>query len=712
MSLLGRLEDLSLTDIIQIVFLSRRTGMLEIVDSSGRSMILFHHGLVIDARNPSNPDLLAHLRQGGVINDAIMTELERMTDEGVSAGTALIELGVVGQDALSAAARARILEVVAPLLESREGEFNFILSEGINAFELQYDPDSLFRDGGISAQQILGGGEGEKLKPLRGLEETMKVGKALLGRAEEGTAAVHRKPEVTPPRSEGAGSPEKPAAAAPSAPLDSLAGFEELMALVEPEEKPAGAADPIREQEDGAQPPPAESFSFTPLEEEDIAAVRSGTAPQPAEPQATLEQEIDADPFETYVPDMDLPGVSDLEVSLPIEELSASEEILELPPDILEPASEPLPVDPADEVVPAEAFLATPKPPGPLQIETLGQTIVLYQPDPMLRVAARRAFTRKGFEFLQFGSLPDAREAVGELLDRETFFVTYLDLAGTAAGSDSPELLLGTIKKKDGRLPVVMIDREADLRRRHDLLGMGADFYLTKPSPAHLQPGLAEETLGLFADELMMFAERAFAVHRRATGVEAGELGWAMAGAAEKERSDRGFHLLKRLISELTNPDDLGQITETVMRMAREYFERAVLFSVGGEEIEGLAGFGASGEPEEIAQRARRITIARSEPSVLGDVVAAKTLHRGKLRRCAANEELLRSLGRLLPTEVAVLPIASRERVVGLLYGDNGATRSPLQDVSGLAIFLSQAGLAFETALIARARRGTPGIAP
>ena len=33
MSLLGRLEDLSLTDIVQIVFLSRRTGVLEIIDA-------------------------------------------------------------------------------------------------------------------------------------------------------------------------------------------------------------------------------------------------------------------------------------------------------------------------------------------------------------------------------------------------------------------------------------------------------------------------------------------------------------------------------------------------------------------------------------------------------------------------------------------------------------------------------------------------------
>jgi GAF domain-containing protein len=57
---------------------------------------------------------------------------------------------------------------------------------------------------------------------------------------------------------------------------------------------------------------------------------------------------------------------------------------------------------------------------------------------------------------------------------------------------------------------------------------------------------------------------------------------------------------------------------------------------------------------------------------------------------------------------VAVLPIAHRGAVVGVLYGDNARTRRPLQDLSGLEIFLSQAGLALENALSATARsRGT-----
>ena len=61
MSLLGRLEDLSLTDIVQIVYLSRRTGVLEIVDDRGRHTVLFRQGLVVNASSPEHPDLLTYL---------------------------------------------------------------------------------------------------------------------------------------------------------------------------------------------------------------------------------------------------------------------------------------------------------------------------------------------------------------------------------------------------------------------------------------------------------------------------------------------------------------------------------------------------------------------------------------------------------------------------------------------------------------------------
>ena len=59
--------------------------------------------------------------------------------------------------------RVRILDVVTPLLQSREGEFNFILSEQVSALDIEYDPDTLLKEGGFPPPKILGSADGEKI---------------------------------------------------------------------------------------------------------------------------------------------------------------------------------------------------------------------------------------------------------------------------------------------------------------------------------------------------------------------------------------------------------------------------------------------------------------------------------------------------------------------------------------------------------------------
>ena len=60
----------------------------------------------------------------------------------------------------------------------------------------------------------------------------------------------------------------------------------------------------------------------------------------------------------------------------------------------------------------------------------------------------------------------------------------------------------------------------------------------------------------------------------------------------------------------------------------------------------------------------------------------------------------------LLPTEVVALPIMHVSRTIGILYGDNAEHRAPIDSVSGLEIFLSQAGYAFGNAVFASERAG------
>lgn len=626
MSLLGRLEDLSLTDIVQIVYLSRRTGVLEIIDSNGRHTVLFRQGLIVNASSPEHPDLASFLEASGMIPSGSRKTLQQMEESGIPSGTAIVEMNLLSKDDVTNAIRQRILDVVTPLLQSKEGEFNFILSDSMSSLDTEYDPDALFKEGGFAPNKILGGGDGEKIKPLRGLEESLKAGKALL----RGSA-----PAETTPASLNLGLGQPVAPPAPhQLPGTAATPTDNILPFPQPQEKPFTAIEDVPFPETTEMPIPARTVS-QPLSLDDIP---TGEIPMPREPQTA-------------------PNPGQFKVAGGLFEVES----------------------------PEAAF----------------RNVVLFERNPLVRVAARRAFTKNGVKIFQYGSLDDVRASMTELFRANNFFVTFLELTSDEASVK----LMQQLKRKNPRLPVVLVDAEADLRRRHDLLRAGADLYLTKPSPARLQPGLAEEELALFADELVLFAERSFHQWEQVTGggVDAGRRFYEQ---ADKENLDRSFHLLKQLINELSNPNDIGEVSATILRLSAEYLDRGALFMVSDGAFAGLGGFGVTGGGETMDARVRKLSIPRDTPSILSDVLTSGEAHRGKMRRTQANVELIETLGGLLPTEVVALPIMHANRAIGILYGDNAEHRAPIDSMTGLEIFLSQAGYAFGNAVFASERAG------
>jgi CheY-like chemotaxis protein len=608
-SLLGRLEDLSLTDIVQIVFLSRRTGVLEIVDDRGRHTVLFRGGLIVNASSPDHPDLLTYLLEKGILNADNAKTLKQMEEGGIPYGTAALELNLVKQEDLGESIRARIVDVVSPLMNSREGEFNFILSDSMTAIDIEYEPDTVFKEGGIAPQKVLGAGDGEKIKPLRGLEESLKAGKALL----RGSAAAETTPATL---NLGLGQPLDTAPSPPAPPA----------------------------------PPPVPAPA--PVETDNVVQFPS------------LEKTFEPVPDEEPVP---------------------------------EPQRQQRPQNSGQFKVAGGLFeIETP--------EAQYRNVVLYERNPLVRVAAKRAFTKKNVKTFQYGSLEDVRNAMSDLFRSNSFFVTFLELTG----DDSSQKLMQQLKRKNPRLPVVLVDNEADLRRRHDLLRAGADLYLTKPSAARLQPGLAEEELSLFADELVLFSERAFEQWEQVAGGYGAEAGKKFYEQASKDSLDRSFTVLKQLINELSNPNDISQVSATILRLSAEYLDRGALFMASDNEFVGLGGFGITGNADDMDARVKRVRLQRETPSILSDVATAGEPHRGKMKKTAANVELIDGLGGVLPTEVVALPIIHSGRAIGILYGDNAEHRAPIDSVTGLEIFLSQAGYAFGNAVFASERAGRP----
>jgi CheY-like chemotaxis protein len=626
-SLLGRLEDLSLIDIVQIVYLSRRTGVLEIVDDRGRHTVLFRQGLVVNASSPEAPDLLTYLVGRGLLPAAVVPGLQRMEENGIPYGTAAVELNIISAADLGTAIHERIVSVITPLLQSREGEFNFILSDHVGPLDVEYDADAIFKEGGFAPQRIVATADGEKLKPLRGLEESMKVGKALLRGAVSGDV-----PGSSLNLGLGQTRPPEPAAVRGN----------NILPFPTSEEPDDSTFAPVPDDE----PFPEASVASEPTAE----ARRSDVPAQSSEAERTgavVGKAVPRDP-PTHLGQFKVAGGL-IEIESP---------------------------------------------------EAIYRNVVLFERNPLIRVAARRAFIEKGVKIAQFGTIEHARAAIGDYIRANTFFVTFLELTADSV------LLMQQLKRKNPRLPVVVVDAEADMRRRHDLLRSGADLYLTKPSAARLQPGLAEEELSLFADELVLFAERAFQQWKQFTGGFDAEAGKRFYETAEKENVDRSFGLLKQLINELSNPNDIAEVTATILRLSAEYLDRGAIFVVTADMFTGVAGFGPTGGGDEMTKRVKSLRLRRDIPSILADVAASREAHRGKMRRTPANEELIDRLGGLLPSEVVALPIMHEKRTIGILYGDNAAHRAPIDTMTGLEIFLSQAGYAFGNAVFAAEKAG------
>lgn len=84
--------------------------------------------------------------------------------------------------------------------------------------------------------------------------------------------------------------------------------------------------------------------------------------------------------------------------------------------------------------------------------------------------------------------------------------------------------------------------------------------------------------------------------------------------------------------------------------------------------------------------------------------------HKTRLGQSRWDVYLQEQLGGGEPEEIFLGPIVSEGKVVALIYGDNLPEQKPIGNTESLEIFLSQAGLAMEKALLERRLRDREAI--
>ncbi len=132
MSLAGRLEDLALPDIFQILSVGRKSGIFIINGSKGTAVIVFKNGLIVRAETNDIEDTLGdNLHKAGLIKDTILNMAVEVRKRLPSKSIAeiLFDFGSVKAEAVDRVAKKRIEKVIYRLLLWEDGDFQFELDD-------------------------------------------------------------------------------------------------------------------------------------------------------------------------------------------------------------------------------------------------------------------------------------------------------------------------------------------------------------------------------------------------------------------------------------------------------------------------------------------------------------------------------------------------------------------------------------------------------
>lgn len=132
MSLEGKLADLSLPDIFQILSLSKRSGILTILRKEGTARLVFRQGNIVYASSDSRSRLGFTLVSKGIITtEELEDALQAQSRCGGAKplGTVLIEANVISKKVLEEEITKHVCVVVSELLRWENGTFHFELGE-------------------------------------------------------------------------------------------------------------------------------------------------------------------------------------------------------------------------------------------------------------------------------------------------------------------------------------------------------------------------------------------------------------------------------------------------------------------------------------------------------------------------------------------------------------------------------------------------------
>jgi CheY-like chemotaxis protein len=335
-----------------------------------------------------------------------------------------------------------------------------------------------------------------------------------------------------------------------------------------------------------------------------------------------------------------------------------------------------------------------------------GRPLVLVDDDPATLEALALLLEQQGYRVDPMDRGEDALIRVDFLYRdgvRPTVVVDLImprmDGTGILGGLELMELVRGNFPE----LPLLALSDFHNEDAQRKARGMGIPIIM-KPLKGELTEGIPDFAPLLFAGLSRAEADGSgLTLSRVNIGDELRlEMGEEPALAAPAIGQSIGLSHLRGMLEELNNPSLGGEIILLVLRFAARFMNRAVVLLVKEDSIQGLGQFGIDDRDGRADSRVRSLRIPRGELSLFAPVLETRFPLKGEADDSRWNNFFLGQLGDARPSEVFVGPIVSEGKVVAVLYGDNLPEEKPIGDTESLEIFLSQAGIAMEKALLQR----------
>lgn len=301
-------------------------------------------------------------------------------------------------------------------------------------------------------------------------------------------------------------------------------------------------------------------------------------------------------------------------------------------------------------------------------------------------------------------NLKDYLKLTKALIDKKRPVLVIADLlmpTSDGKGYTGGLEILDESRKEFPEIKIILLSDIVDSLMDDIALSKGALLVERKPELSRLKLGEIESAIEEFAEKLSTKIDQLLPPPEEELTTFFKDLGAEPTPTGLRVRDQLG--LLKGLLGELANPKESSEISLLVLRLASEYFERGVLLLVKKDEIIGLGGFGVTGDKETMSHKVSRLKVPLTASKAWKRVIEEKTTVIAKDEEETISEkDFFLSIGSIIPKECVNIPMVSRGRVIAILYADNGISNEPIPDISAIEIFMIQAGIAMERALLER----------